>query len=391
MKQKIYLDHAATTPVRPEVVEAMLPYYREEYANPAAVYGFSTEARKAIDWSRMVIAKQIGALKEEIYFTGGGTESDNWAIVGIARAYRNRGRHIITSAIEHPAVRHTMQWLETEGFEVTYLPVDNEGMVSLERLQSAIRPDTILLSIMAANNEIGTIEPLEQIGALAKAKGVLFHTDAVQAFGQIPLDVEKMQIDLLSASAHKLGGPKGVGMLYVRKGVAIQPLMHGGGQERGLRPGTLNTPGIVGFGKAVELAAMGQKERIEKEIFLRDYLTKRIETEIPYAGLMGSRENRLPGHACFGIRFCEGEALVLLLDREGIYVSSGSACTMGSRESSHVLQALGLSEEQSKEGIRFTLSERNTKEEIDKTVHALKEAVKTLRAMTPQAMFGREE
>lgn len=390
MKQRIYLDHAATTPVKPEVLEAMLPYFKEEYANPAAVYSFSGGTRKAIDWSRMVIAKQIGALKEEIYFTGGGTESDNWAIMGIARAYRNKGRHIITSGIEHPAVRHTLQWLEKEGYEVTYLPVDANGVVSLEQLKASIRPDTILISIMAANNEIGTIEPLAGIGALAKGKGVIFHTDAVQAFGQIPLDVEGMHIDLLSASAHKLGGPKGVGMLYVRKGVAMQPLMQGGGQERRLRPGTLNAPGIVGFGMAAELAGRGQEERIKKEILLRDYLTKRIEEEISHAKLLGSRETRLPGHACFRFRYCEGEALVLLLDREGICVSSGSACTSGSGDSSYVLQAIGLSEDQSKEGLRITLSESNTKEEMDRTVEVLKEAVKKLRAMTPQASFGRE-
>lgn len=383
MKRYIYLDNAATTAVNPEVLESMLPYFTEEYGNPSAVYSFAGEAGKAVAEAREKIAAGIGAKPEEIYFTAGGSESDNWALKATAEAYGNKGKHIITTTIEHHAVLHTCEYLEKQGFEISYVPVDEDGTVIIEELLKAIRPDTILISVMAANNEIGTIEPLEKIGRIAKEKGILFHTDAVQAFGHIPLDVDKMNIDMLSASGHKLNGPKGIGVMYIRKGVKIRSFIHGGAQERHRRAGTLNVPGIVGFGKAAEIALKNMEKRVEYETELRDYLIKRVLEEIPYTKLNGHKCNRLPNNANFCFRFIEGESLLILLDQAGICGSSGSACTSGSLDPSHVLLAIGLPHEIAHGSLRLTLSERNTKEEIDFVVDELKKIIERLRNMSP--------
>ena len=318
MKKIIYLDNAATTQVDPKVLEAMLPFFTEYYGNPSAVYSFAETAKKAVEDAREKLAELIHAKKDEIYFTGGGSESDNWALKATAEAYGNKGKHIITSKIEHHAILHTCEWLEKHGFEVTYLDVDEKGLVSPEELEKAIRPDTILISIMAANNEIGTIEPLAEIGEIAHKHGILFHTDAVQAFGHIPLDVDAMHIDMLSASGHKINGPKGIGLLYIRKGVKIRSFIHGGAQERQRRAGTHNVPGIVGFGKAAELALANMDERIKYETELRDYLIKRVSSEIPYTRVNGDLEKRLPNNANFCFRFIEGESMLILLDQNGI-------------------------------------------------------------------------
>ena len=325
MKKIIYLDNAATTQVDPKVLEAMLPFFTEYYGNPSAVYSFAETAKKAVEDAREKLAELIHAKKDEIYFTGGGSESDNWALKATAEAYGNKGKHIITSKIEHHAILHTCEWLEKHGFEVTYLDVDEKGLISPEELEKAIRPDTILISIMAANNEIGTIEPLAEIGEIAHKHGILFHTDAVQAFGHIPLDVDAMHIDMLSASGHKINGPKGIGLLYIRKGVKIRSFIHGGAQERQRRAGTHNVPGIVGFGKAAELALANMDERIKYETELRDYLIKRVSSEIPYTKVNGDLEKRLPNNANFCFRFIEGESMLILLDQNGICGSSGSA------------------------------------------------------------------
>ncbi len=379
----IYLDNAATTKTAPEVVEAMLPYFTEMYGNPSAIYSLGSAGKKAINEARRTIASALGAKQEEIYFTAGGTEADNWAIKAAAESYGNRGKHIITTKIEHHAVLHTCSYLEKRGFEVTYLDVDNEGIVDLEALKAAIRPDTILISIMFANNEIGTIEPIREIGAIAGERGILFHTDAVQAFGQIPIDVEEMNIDLLSASAHKLNGPKGIGMLYIRSGLKIRSFVHGGAQERNRRAGTENVPGIVGFAAAVRRAVSIMDEKGRKERGLRDYLIGRIEAEIPYCCLNGHREKRLPGNVNFSFRFIEGESLLIMLDMKGVCASSGSACTSGALDPSHVLLAIGLKHEEAHGSLRMTLSEENTKEELDAVVGYLKEIVQKLRDMSP--------
>lgn len=379
----IYLDNAATTRVSEEVFEAMKPYFCEQYANPSAIYSFAGSAAKAVDEARRQSAALIGAQPNEIYFTAGGSESDNWAVKAAAEASAAKGKHLITSVIEHHAVLHTFEYLEKHGFEVTYLPVDEDGIVKLDALEAAIRKDTTLISVMAANNEIGTIQPLKEIGALAKKNGILFHTDAVQAYGHIPLDVDALNIDLMSVSGHKFHGPKGIGFLYIRKGVRLGAFIHGGAQERARRAGTHNTPGIVGLGTAAALAAAQMKENIEKETKLRDYLIKRVLEEIPYSRLNGHRVNRLPNNANFCFRFIEGESLLILLDQKGICASSGSACTSGSLDPSHVLLAIGLPHEIAHGSLRLTLSEETTQEEIDVTVEAIKNIVERLRAMSP--------
>ncbi len=385
----IYLDNAATTRTAPEVVEAMLPYFTEMYGNPSAIYSLGSAGKKAINEARRTIAEAIGARHEEIYFTAGGTEADNWAIKAAAESCSGKGKHIITTRIEHHAVLHTCAYLEKRGYEVTYLDVDGDGMVNPRALQAAIRPDTILISVMFANNEIGTIEPIGEIGRLARERGILFHTDAVQAFGQVPIDVEELNIDMLSASAHKLNGPKGTGMLYIRSdvkarlGAQIRSFVHGGAQERNMRAGTENVPGIVGFAAAVRRAQRIMEEKARKERELRDYLIRRIEEEIPYCRLNGHREKRLPGNVNISFRFIEGESLLIMLDMRGVCASSGSACTSGSLDSSHVLLAIGLEHEEAHGSLRMTLSEENTLEELDQVVGHLKEIVQRLRDMSP--------
>ena len=383
MKQFIYLDNAATTKTAPEVVEAMLPYFSEHYGNPSSIYSLGTESKRAVSTVREQIAESIGAAANEIYFTAGGTESDNWAIKATAEAYAQKGKHIITSAIEHHAVLHTCEYLEKRGYEVTYVGVDENGILKLDELERAIRPDTVLISIMFANNEIGTIQPIKEIGRIAKEHGVLFHTDAVQAYGQLPINVDEYQIDMLSASAHKLNGPKGIGFLYIRKGLKTRSFIHGGAQERSRRAGTENVPGIVGFGAASARAMARMEEKTKKEIGLRDYLIRRIEEEIPYCRLNGDRERRLPNNVNFSFQFVEGESLLIMLDMRGICASSGSACTSGSLDPSHVLLAIGLPHEIAHGSLRLTLSEENTKEELDTTVEAIKEIVARLRDMSP--------
>ena len=383
MKKLIYLDNAATTKTAPEVVEAMLPYFSEAYGNPSSIYSLAGESRKAVDQARETIAKALGARPEEIYFTAGGTESDNWALKAAAEFYRKKGNHIITTKIEHHAVLHSCQWLEKQGFEVTYLNVDENGVVRLEELKAAIRPTTILISVMYANNEIGTIQPIREIGEIAHEHGILFHTDAVQAFGQLPIQVDDCHIDMLSASGHKLNGPKGIGFLYIRKGVKIRSFIHGGAQERKRRAGTENVPGIVGLGKAVERAVGTMEARTETEQRLRDYLIDRVLKEIPYARLNGHRSQRLPNNANFSFQFIEGESLLIMLDMEGICGSSGSACTSGSLDPSHVLLAIGLPHEIAHGSLRLTLNEEVTKEELDYVVDTLKRIVEKLRGMSP--------
>ena len=379
----IYLDNAATTKTAPEVVEAMLPYFSELYGNPSSVYQFSQKSKEAIAASRETIAGALGAKPEEIYFTAGGTESDNWAIKAAAEAYRAKGNHIITSKIEHHAVLHTCQWLEKQGYEVTYLDVDESGIVKLDQLKKAVRPETILISIMFANNEIGTIQPVKEIGQIAREHGILFHTDAVQAFGQIPIQVDELGIDMLSSSGHKLNGPKGIGFLYIRKGVKIRSFSHGGAQERKRRAGTENVPGIVGYGAAVERAVRTMEERTAMERKLRDHLIDRVLHEVPYTRLNGHRTRRLPNNANFSFQFVEGESLLIMLDMEGICGSSGSACTSGSLDPSHVLLAIGLPHEIAHGSLRLTLSEETTEEELDYVVEAIKKIVEKLRGMSP--------
>lgn len=383
MSQTIYLDNAATTQTAPQVVEAMLPYFSEHYGNASSIYHLGAESKEAVTRVRDCIGASLNAQPEEIYFTSGGTEADNWALIGAAEAYGTKGKHMITSGIEHHGVLHTCRYLEQRGYEVTYLPVKEDGRIDLEALKQAIRPDTILISVMFANNEIGTLQPIEEIGRLAKERGILFHTDAVQAYGHIPIDVQALSIDMLSASGHKFHGPKGIGFLYIRKGIKVRSFLHGGAQERGRRAGTENVPAIVGMGAAVQMAFNGLAERAEKERRLRDYLIQRIEKEIPYCRLNGHRTRRLPGNVHFCFRFIEGESLLMLLDRKGICASSGSACTSGSLDPSHVLLAIGLPHEIAHGSLRLTLSEENTIEELDETVEAIKEAVEKLRQMSP--------
>lgn len=383
MKQLIYLDNAATTRTKPEVLEAMLPYFTEYYGNPSSVYEFSTPSKKAIAHARETIAGVLGAKSNEIYITAGGTESDNWALKATAEAYREKGNHIITCKIEHHAVLHSCEYLEKNGFEVTYLDVDENGMVKLEELKRAIRPTTILISIMFANNEIGTIEPIKEIGTIAKEHGILFHTDAVQAFGHVPIDVDEYHIDMLSASGHKINGPKGIGFLYIRTGIKTRSFIHGGAQERKRRGGTENVPGIVGFGKAAEIAMATMEERGRKEAELRDYLIKRVIEEVPYTRLNGHKTNRLHNNVNVAFQFIEGESLLIKLDMAGICASSGSACTSGSLDPSHVLLSIGLPHEIAHGSLRMTLNEENTKEEIDYVVEKIKETVTYLRGMSP--------
>ncbi len=383
MEKLIYLDNAATTRVHPEVLDAMLPYFTEYYGNPSAIYTFAGTAGKAVDEARRTLAECLGAQPEEIYFTGGGSESDNWALKAAAEAYSGKGKHIITTKIEHHAVLHTAEYLEKNGCEVTYLDVDERGLIDLDELKAAIRPDTILISVMFANNEIGTIEPIKEIGEIARANGILFHTDAVQAFGHIPINVNDMNIDMLSASGHKLGGPKGIGLMYIRKGVKIRSFIHGGAQERQRRAGTHNVPGIVGFGAAAKIAYDNMAENSAYEEKLRDYLITRVIEEVPYSRVNGDRVKRLPNNAHFCFRFIEGESLLILLDQNGICASSGSACTSGSLDPSHVLLAIGLPHEIAHGSLRLTLSEKTTKEDIDYTVDKIKEIVERLRNMSP--------
>ena len=379
----IYLDNAATTKTAPEVVDAMLPYFSEYYGNASTIYSLGAESKKAMDHARQTIADSLGAKPEEIYFTAGGSESDNWALKATAEAYASKGKHIITTKIEHHAILHTCEYLEKRGFEITYLNVDRDGLISLDELKAAIRPDTILISVMFANNEIGTIEPIAEIGEIAKEHGVLFHTDAVQAYAQVPIHVDEMHIDMLSASGHKLNGPKGIGFLYIRKGVKIRSFVHGGAQERSRRAGTENIPGIVGLGAAVERAMRIMDSKTRKEIELRDYLIGRLENEIPHCWLNGHRTKRLPNNINFSFLFIEGESMLIMLDMNGICASSGSACTSGSLDPSHVLLAIGLKHEEAHGSLRLTLSEDSTKEEMDIVAEEVKKIVQRLRDMSP--------
>ncbi len=379
----IYMDNAATTRMSERAFEAMRPYFMEQYANPAGTYSFAAASAAAVENARKQVAKVIGARSTEIFFTCGGTESDNWALKGVAQAYAAKGKHIIISAIEHHAILHSAKALERQGWEITILPVDAFGVVDPKAVDAAIRPDTVLVSIMAANNEVGTIEPLAEIGAVCKAHGVLFHTDAVQAFAHIPLNVDEMHIDLLSASAHKFHGPKGVGLLYVRKGVKLLPFMDGGAQEKKRSAGTTNVAGIVGMGAAAEEAHEAMNETIEKVSAIRDHMIARIEKEIPHCRLNGHRTQRLPGNVNVCFRFIEGEGMLMLLDASGICASSGSACTSGSLDPSHVLLALGLPHEIAHGSLRLSISEDTTMEDADKAVGALLEIIPRLRGMSP--------
>ena len=383
MSRFIYLDNAATTKTAPEVVEAMLPYFTEKFGNPSSVYSFSSGNKEDITKQREIIAGALGANANEIYFTAGGSESDNWALKATAEAYENKGKHIITTKIEHHAILHTAEYLEKRGFEVTYVGVDSEGKVKLDELESAIRPDTILISVMYANNEIGTIQPIKEIGQIAHDHKILFHTDAVQAFGQVPINVDECHIDMLSASGHKLNGPKGIGFLYIRKGVKIRSFVHGGAQERKRRAGTENVPGIIGLGKAVSRAVESMDKRTSYEKELRDYLIERVMAEIPYTKLNGHKTDRLPNNANFSFRFIEGESMLIMLDMKGICGSSGSACTSGSLDPSHVLLAIGLPHEIAHGSLRLTLNEEISKDDIDYVVDNLKEIVARLRSMSP--------
>ena len=383
MDHLVYLDHAATTQTKPEVVQAMLPYFTEKYGNPSAIYNFGSENKSVIGGVRETIAKAINTQPENIYFTAGGSESDNWALIATAEAYEKKGKHIITSKIEHHAILHTCDYLEKRGYEITYVDVDENGRLKLDQLEAAIRPDTILITVMFANNEIGTIQPVAEIGRIAHEHGILFHTDAVQAFCQIPIDVEAMQIDMLSFSGHKFGGPKGIGGLFIRKGVKIRSFIHGGAQERKRRAGTENVPGIVGLGRAVEIAVKEMDERIEKETAMRDHLIDAVLSRIPHSRLNGGRENRLPNNANFSFRFIEGESMLIMLDMANICASSGSACTSGSLEPSHVLLAIGLPHEIAHSSLRLTLGDDNIMEEMDAVVDELEKIVARLRSMSP--------
>ncbi len=383
MDKKIYLDNAATTKTRPEVVEAMLPYFTELFGNPSSVYEYATQNKKAVDEARKTIADSLGADIAEIYFTAGGTESDNWALKAVADAYAEKGNHIITSKIEHHAILHTCEYLQKHGIEITYVDVDENGILKLDQLEKAIRPTTILISVMFANNEIGTIQPIKEIGEIAKKHNILFHTDAVQAFGQVPINVNELNIDMLSASGHKLNGPKGIGFLYIRKGVKIRSFVHGGAQERQRRAGTENVPAIVGFGKATQIAVTTMTERADKEIKLRKLLMKRVMEEIPFVRVNGDKNRRLPNNVNFSFQFIEGESLLIMLDMKNICASSGSACTSGSLDPSHVLLAIGLPHEIAHGSLRLTVSDENTEEEINYTVDQIKEIVEKLRKMSP--------
>ena len=379
----IYLDNAATTRVAPEVLEAMTPYFTEYYGNPSSIYSFAGTSKDAMEEARAKIAGILGAKPEEIYFTGGGSESDNWALKATAEAYAGKGKHIITTTIEHHAILHTCEYLEKHGYEVTYVGVDENGIIRLDELEQAIRPDTILISVMAANNEIGSIQPLKEIGEIARKHGVFFHTDAVQAFAHIPLNVDEMNIDMLSASGHKINGRKGIGIMYIRKGVKIGSFIHGGAQERKRRAGTHNVPGIIGMAKAAEIADANMEARMAYECKLRDHLIERVLEEIPYSRLNGDRTKRLPNNANFCFRFIEGESMLIKLDQKGICASSGSACTSGSLDPSHVLLAIGLPHEIAHGSLRLTISQETTMDDIDYTVDELKKIIEQLRSMSP--------
>ena len=379
----IYLDHAATTPVKAEVLDAMIPFFTQKFGNASSIYTLGRESKKAVEEAREKVAAAIGAQAKEIFFTGSGSEADNWAIKGIAYANKGKGNHIITTAIEHPAVLNTCQYLESDGFEVTYLPVDENGLVSVKQLSDAIKPTTILITIMFANNEIGTIQPIPEIGKLAREKGIYFHTDAVQAVGNIPINVCDMNIDLLSLSGHKFYGPKGVGVLYIKKGVKITSFLHGGHQERGRRASTENVPGIIGLGKAIELATSNISEYNSKLVALRDRTIDEIINKIPFVRLNGDRQKRLPGNVNISFEFIEGESLLLMLDMKGIAASSGSACTSGSLDPSHVLLAIGLPHEIAHGSLRITFGEENTQEDVDYLMECLIIIVQRLREMSP--------
>lgn len=383
MSKYIYMDNAATTPLKKEVLEEMMPYFTDHYGNPSSVYSLGSTSKVAVEKAREQVANALGADKKEIYFTAGGSESDNWAIKGIAYNRRKKGNHIITSKIEHHAILHTCEYLEKQGFEVTYLDVNSDGQINLDDLKDAIKDTTILITIMFANNEIGTIQPIKEIGQIAKENNIIFHTDAVQAVGSIKIDVEELNIDLLSISAHKFFGPKGIGALYIRKGIRLDNLISGGGQEKGKRAGTENVAGIVGMGKAIELANENLEEHIEKLTTLRDYLINKIESNFKYIRLNGHRSERLPGNVNFSFEFIEGESLLLMLDMNGIAASSGSACTSGALDPSHVLLAIGLSHEIAHGSLRLSLTEFNTDEEIDYVVEKLIGIVDRLRQMSP--------
>lgn len=376
----IYLDNAATTKTAPEAVEAMMPYLTDYYGNAGGIYRLGSESKKAIIRAKETISETLGAEPNEIYFTSGGTESDNWAIKAAYESYCGRGKHIITSKIEHHAVLHTCKYLEQRGAEVTYLDVDGDGLIDLERLERAIRPDTILISIMYANNEIGTIQPVREIGEIAAAHGILFHTDAVQVYGQLPVDVRKCHIDMLSASGHKFGGPKGIGFLYIGKEVKLRAFMHGGQQERGRRAGTENVAGIAGMEAAVKRAYRVMEEKAKRETALREYLIEKLMREIPDTKLNGHPVKRLPGNVNVSFASVEGEAVLIMLDMEGICASSGSACTSGALDPSHVLRAIGLAPELARGSVRLTIGEDNTREEIDEAAEALVRIVRKIRA-----------
>ncbi len=381
MSQKIYLDHAATTPLDEEVLLEMMPYLNEKHGNPSSIYDLGTDNKTAIQNARKTISTTLSCNPNNIYFTSGGTEADNWALIGIAEQFATKGRHIITSKIEHHAILNTCYYLEKRGYEITYLDVDEQGFVKTEQLKNVLRPDTILVSVMTANNEIGTIQPVSEIGNIVKQSNALFHTDAVQAYGQIPLAINEWNIDLLSASSHKFYGPKGAGFLYIREGIQMSSFLHGGKQENGLRAGTENVPAIVGMGKAAEVAYKTLDRRLKKESLLRDYMIHRIEREIPYCHLNGSRKRRLPNNVNVSFSFVDGETVVILLDMEGICASSGSACTSGQSVVSHVIHALGLEEELALGTLRFTLGQKTTKDEIDETVRMLKKIIMENRNM----------
>lgn len=378
-----YFDNAATTPVRPEVANEILPYFTESFGNPSSIYKIAQKNKNAVEKGRAQVAAAIGADTNEIYFTAGGSEADNWAIKGIAESYASKGKHIITSCIEHHAVLHTCEYLETKGYEVTYLPVDEYGMVSLEDLKNAIREDTILISIMFANNEIGTIQPITEIGEIAHQHGILFHTDAVQAVGHVNIDVKAMNIDMLSMSGHKFYGPKGIGALYIRKGIKLNPLIHGGAQERRRRAGTENVPGIVGMGLAAELATKELDTEIPRLTALRDKLISAILEKVPYSRLNGHKTNRLPGNVNISFEFIEGESILLLLDYKGICASSGSACTSGSLDPSHVLLAIGLPHEKAHGSVRLSMGHFTTEEQVDYVIQELPPIIERLRQMSP--------
>ncbi|MCI8354030.1 MAG: cysteine desulfurase NifS [Lachnospiraceae bacterium] len=383
MNKTIYLDNAATTRTAKEAVDAMLPFFSESYGNASSIYKLGADSKRAVNEAREIIARSIGASPQEIYFTAGGSEADNWALIAAAEACETKGKHIITSKIEHHAVLHTCDYLEKRGFSVTYLDVDENGLVRPDELEAAIRHDTILISIMFANNEIGTLQPIKEIGEIARRRGILFHTDAVQAYGHVPVSLSEYPVDMLSASGHKIGGPKGIGFLYIRQGVKIRSFIHGGQQERGRRAGTENVPGIVGFGAAAGKAMDTLSERVEKETGMRDYLIRRITQEIPYCRLNGDRVKRLPNNVNVSFQFIEGESLLIMLDMKGICASSGSACTSGSLDPSHVLLAIGLPHEIAHGSVRLTLSEENTTEELDYVVETIKEITDKLRRMSP--------